>query len=512
MAPSDKKLEAELRNAVREVARKNREDLTVNNVRKLVEEKLALVHGFFSSEKWKARSKTLIKTVAPASSPVKKKQEDTPVKKAIKRQSPESSPAPKRRKNAAALPEESDDDANVEEHPSPKKKLAVRRRGRQVAESDEEPDRPAKSKPVRGRKATNGRSRNVEEDEESAGDELNGSAEGDCEPAPVSKPRKKRKAEPAPKKQAPKRRKAVSEDEEEDEEEAEAEAEPTEESSPQPDLVDESSELSDVLDVPPEPKSEKGTPPAGKSSKPLQANDASAPDKVNDSPAAGEGEPKPSIEDESSELSDVIDEPPKPKRGKKQSVTAPTAATTWSRGKRGGSSSHPERERPDDAEVKKLQSQLVKCGVRKIWGIELKQYGDDARAKVRHLKDMLRDIGMPGRFSEAKAREIKERRELEADLEAVTAMNVTWGASDSRGGRPTRGRGRLKKVPKEPSSDENDGEAVEEGKNARKVGDGDGSDDNEDEDEAPAVSAKARGRSRAQADLAFLGDDDEDSD
>lgn len=64
MAPSDKKLETELRSAVREVARKNREELTVNNVRRFVEEKLDLEQGFFSSEAWKGQSKTIIKTAA----------------------------------------------------------------------------------------------------------------------------------------------------------------------------------------------------------------------------------------------------------------------------------------------------------------------------------------------------------------------------------------------------------------------------------------------------------------
>ena len=47
-------------------------------------------------------------------------------------------------------------------------------------------------------------------------------------------------------------------------------------------------------------------------------------------------------------------------------------------------------------------------------------------------KKMLDDIGMSGRFSAEKAKQIKEARELKAELEAVEEFNEQWG-HDSAG-------------------------------------------------------------------------------
>lgn len=230
-------------------------------------------------------------------------------------------------------------------------------------------------------------------------------------------------------------------------------------------------------------KTSKSEEPAG-----VEVDDENAKDQANDS--------------DSSELSSLIDDAPPPKRGKQKKDSATTAAK-------------PKKAAPaddaDGAEIKKLQSQLVKCGIRKAWGIELKDHGNDAKAKIRHLRGMLRDVGIDGRFSEQKAREIRERRELMADLEAVTEMNDMWGASS---GRPKRGRGKERK-PVVDASDSNgeedndaagsDTAAVKNGATAAKDGSG-------SEEEADVVTSRARGRSRAMADLAFLGDDDEESD
>ncbi|KHN97177.1 transcriptional regulator [Metarhizium album ARSEF 1941] len=190
---------------------------------------------------------------------------------------------------------------------------------------------------------------------------------------------------------------------------------------------------------------------------------------------------------EEEEFSDVIDEAPKPKRKKKE---------------RKDSSSKPSRPKvkkttesspddPDEAEIKKLQSQLVKCGVRKLWHNELKKYGDDARAKIRHLKKMLTEVGMDGRFSEAKAREIRETRELLAEAEAAQEMNRLWGMGT--GGRASRSTNKSIQV-------EESGESEAE--------DAAGDDGTEDDNEEGGTSFAAR-RRRAQADLAFLGDDSE---
>lgn len=152
---------------------------------------------------------------------------------------------------------------------------------------------------------------------------------------------------------------------------------------------------------------------------------------------------------------------------------------------------------PDEVEIKTLQSQLSKCGIRKIWGVILKEYGSDAKAKIRHLKGMLKDVGMEGRFSEAKARAIKETRELEADLAAVKEGDAKWGM-----GREVRSqKGSERKKMSETSDDDED-------ENEDKDG---------DEDEAARRGRSAGQKpparfARAKMDLAFLGDEESDSD
>ena len=56
---------------------------------------------------------------------------------------------------------------------------------------------------------------------------------------------------------------------------------------------------------------------------------------------------------------------------------------------------------------------------------------------------MLAEVGMTGRYSAEKAAQIKEERELKADLEAVQAGNKQWGMiesvdGDGDGGKPKR--------------------------------------------------------------------------
>lgn len=186
---------------------------------------------------------------------------------------------------------------------------------------------------------------------------------------------------------------------------------------------------------------------------------------------------------EEDEYSDVIDEPPIPKRKrgeKKESSSKPKASKSAI--KKEATST----DDPKDAEIKKLQSQLTKCGVRKLWHIELKQYGDNTGAKIRHLKKMLSDIGMDGRFSEAKAREIKEMRELQADVEAAQEMDRLWGTSS--GGRASRSKSSVTKQETKPGYGEDNEDDVDDG----------------DDEEPTSFAARRR---KAHADLAFLGDD-----
>ena len=95
---------------------------------------------------------------------------------------------------------------------------------------------------------------------------------------------------------------------------------------------------------------------------------------------------------------------------------------------------------PDAEEIKRLQGWLVKCGIRKMWYKELSSY-DNPKSKIRHLKGMLAEAGMTGRYSVDKANAIREERELKADLEAVQEGAKHWGKVDSEeesNGKPRR--------------------------------------------------------------------------
>ncbi|KAL9943163.1 hypothetical protein D7B24_000888 [Verticillium nonalfalfae] len=475
MALSKQEIEAAIRDAVREVSGINRDNLTVNYIRKFTEEKLHLEEGFFSEPEWKSRSRALIKEIAESLDTASQQQESSPAK-----QKTNPTPAPKPVKDAA------DDD---DEEPPKKKKPVARSKARKTAASDEEDGSPPKAK--RARKPHKVLDSEPESDDpegdfgSDGGDDSDDLSQDDSEKE--ARPTKKRKAGPAPKKPA-KKRKTVSDDEDE-----EASADESSALSDAP--PDEDSELSDVMDASPKPKPKPRAKSKTQPKKAAPGKEATPvkPKKQPAKPPSGKDEgddlavkSKPDAEDaESSELSDVLDEPPKPKRGAKSRDAAP--AKPRAPRKSGAAAS----DDPDEAEVKKLQSQLVKCGIRKIWGVELRGCGGDPKAKIKHLRGMLRHAGMDGRFSEARAREIKERRELEADLEAVKEMDAAWGV----GGRASRSKA---KVAMKDASDEGSG-AGEEG----------GNDGSEEDDEDFGVSSKARGRSGAQADLAFLDDDDE---
>ena len=140
------------------------------------------------------------------------------------------------------------------------------------------------------------------------------------------------------------------------------------------------------------------------------------------------------------EMSEVLDEAPKMKGRKRRSdagkpKTKKTEATNRTK-------SSEQSTDPNADEIKRLQGWLIKCGIRKMWHRELAPY-DNPKAKIRHLKELLADAGMTGRYSIEKANQIKEERELRADLEAVQEGAKQWGKTeteeeDEAHGRPKR--------------------------------------------------------------------------
>ena len=189
-----------------------------------------------------------------------------------------------------------------------------------------------------------------------------------------------------------------------------------------------------------------------------------------------------------SEISVVLGEAPKRKKKSKSTSKGQLSPSTSKSSKLPKATKPPPDLSPDEAELKTLQSQLAMCGVRKIWGVVLKNYGSDTKAKIRHLKGMLKDIGMEGRFSKQKAEEIKEARELQADLEAVKEGDAIWGMGS---GARSKKVGGGKKVTEPSDNEEEDGVAIR----------------------SKSVSEKPPARlARAKMDLAFLGDESESDD
>lgn len=142
-----------------------------------------------------------------------------------------------------------------------------------------------------------------------------------------------------------------------------------------------------------------------------------------------------------SEMSIVLDEPPTKRRRSKKSTSAEKADTA--KGKSKSQKSKPTAPSESttslqEEEIKKLQGWLVKCGIRKLWGKELAPFSSP-RDKIAHLKQLLKDAGMTGRFSEQRAREIREQRELRADLDDIVEREKLWGETDDENGEEGSG-------------------------------------------------------------------------
>ena len=149
-------------------------------------------------------------------------------------------------------------------------------------------------------------------------------------------------------------------------------------------------------------------------------------------------DPGPDNSDSESEMSEVVDDDPKPKSRKRRSASGEAKTKTKTKAKPKEKTKETTKEKkkpppdtnPDGDEIKRLQGWLVKCGIRKMWYRELAPY-DSPKSKIRHLREMLADAGMTGRYSAEKATQIRDARELKSELEAVTAGAKHWGKGGS---------------------------------------------------------------------------------
>ncbi|KAJ4992357.1 hypothetical protein SVAN01_02066 [Stagonosporopsis vannaccii] len=274
----------------------------------------------------------------------------------------------------------------------------------------------------------------------------------------------KRKAA-APKKQPPKRRKTASSEEELSDELSDAESEPARKP------------VRKAKNVIEEDSDEEATPKTSTKKAKLVVEDeddsgvepATTPARKAVTPDKGDAS--------ESELSSLLDESPaKSKRQKKAPATKEKKKESAKPRPKAASKVVDD---PDQAEIKRLQSWLVKCGIRKVWSKELAKY-DSSKEKIRHLKGMLSDAGMDGRYSDEKAAKIKEKREFAKDLEAIQEGEAAWGTAEDTGGRPRR-RAAARPMPIQKIEFSDDDEASEpdndDGNDSSDVSDDDGDDD-----------------------------------
>ena len=145
-------------------------------------------------------------------------------------------------------------------------------------------------------------------------------------------------------------------------------------------------------------------------------------------------------------MSVLIDEKPKRKSKSRNSGTRKSSNKKIANSKTTKGVEQPAD--PDTEEIKKLQGWLIKCGIRKMWHRELAPY-DTAKLKIHHLKEMLSDAGMVGRYSADKAAQIRNERELKAELVAVQEGDKHWGKVESEEEQASKPRRRLARGLKE---------------------------------------------------------------
>ncbi|KAF7795002.1 hypothetical protein EIP86_006146 [Pleurotus ostreatoroseus] len=189
-------------------------------------------------------------------------------------------------------------------------------------------------------------------------------------------------------------------------------------------------------------------------------------------------EPKEEAGDKSdSEMSGVIDEPPK-RRQKKKKDEKPSKPKRKSKSKDDDLS-------PNEQEIKRLKSFVTACGVRKVWSKELKDMTE--REQISRIKQILADLGMTGRLSVEKAKSIRAKRELAQELEDVKQFEKAV----LNGPKPSR---KNKSQKKGDDAESAAGESVTEG---------------DDEEESAAPPKKRVSNARASI-MAFLGDQSDD--
>ncbi|KAG8930336.1 hypothetical protein FRC02_004331 [Tulasnella sp. 418] len=141
----------------------------------------------------------------------------------------------------------------------------------------------------------------------------------------------------------------------------------------------------------------------------------------------------------------------------------------------------------DEETIKRLKSFVVACGIRKQWAKEFDGMTKPSQ-QISHLKKILSDLGMTGRYSLEQAKAIRDKRELQQEIQDV----INFDASIN-GPRGSRQKTRALKVSAGDSDHQKMEVDAEEG-------------ETDDDDAPPVKSGKKRARNSI---LAFLDDQSE---
>ncbi|KAH8116380.1 hypothetical protein DFH11DRAFT_1580214 [Phellopilus nigrolimitatus] len=243
-----------------------------------------------------------------------------------------------------------------------------------------------------------------------------------------------------------------------------------------------SEDENDASEDPTPPKKRKTGASAGSGSKKSRAaSTTKKTDHVSSKlPVSRENSPVNDDEKSESELSVLLDGPPT-KRKKEASKAKNKKSKAEPKGKKRREKKGATELSPDEEQIKKLKSLMVACGVRKMWSKELKDCDTPAK-QIAHLRGLLTELGMKGRFSLEQAKAIKEKRELAREMEDVREF-----AQKYTGGRPKRS-------------------GAAQGKPAGKDEESNGE---ESDIEDAGASSIRQPRNARQSIMAFLGDESE---
>ncbi|KAF6219406.1 hypothetical protein HO133_005232 [Letharia lupina] len=406
-APSEVVLEQALRNAVREVYRSGDLDqLTVKRIRKFVETDLDLQDDFFKNDPaWKGKSRNLIQSEVDSQADANANGEQP-----SSIPSPRAPPKSKRAQSNLPKPQKPNRDFRGTKRASSEKAGPNKRQKKETLDpegSDSEEKEAPRKKPIPKpkKRACSEKTGPKERHQEEISD-LDGPGSEEQEvlsTKPVSKLGKSTSS-PSPEPETIEKADQISNHISGNSKANGKKAEASE------------SEMSEVLDEAPKRKGRKRKSGSAKPSASTNGAKADASD---------------------SEMSEVLDEARKAKGQKRKSDSAKPSAKKTETLKRKKSSE--QSTDPGAEEIKRLQGWLIKCGIRKMWHKELAPY-DNSKAKIVHLKKLLADAGMTGRYSVEKANQIKDERELRADLEAVQEGAKQWGKAEAEGEDETSGR------------------------------------------------------------------------